>query len=183
MGSVLALDIAGSMTGWAMASVDAKPAPLPLEGQTSPMPECGRRGFAGGAGGDMGLQFFLFDDWLRKKIDDNRVQVLVFEAPLNMKMSRGINAARLQLGLAAICELVAKKRRVEHVFELHVSTIKKHAGSGRFKKADMLAAARARWGDAVKDHNVADALFTLDYALLTIQRWRDEGKWTLEDAA
>lgn len=78
----------------------------------------------------------------------------------NMKAAHAYGAYQ------GIVQMFADLHRLE-VYPVAVGTLKKHAtGSGRASKAEMLAAAQAKWGEVVKNHDQADALHVLDWCMV-----------------
>lgn len=91
----------------------------------------------------------------------------VHEAPIIVGGGQGgrtlVRGQAIQRELHGVLKLVALWHEIP-LTPYAVATIKKHAGSGRYKKEQMIRSAVQRFG-AVSDDNEADALWLLDCAL------------------
>lgn len=165
-GSILALDLAET-TGWAIASPGAIAAwPLasgallknagPMEGVL-----CGSQKLSA-IKGRHGIIYVSCFRWLQDMIKVYAPSLIVVEAPIPQHKSQ--ESARRALGLSAIVDMIAEAKNI-NILEAHVSTVRKHfAGSGHAKKDEVLDLCRSR-GWKPKDHNAADALAVLDFAI------------------
>lgn len=166
-GGILALDLSKSGTGWAYghpAVLRSRSAiELAIAHGDRAVPLSGSKPM-GTAADSMGRVFCAFSDWLADSITTFSPGVLVFEAPLPGGRQSSINAGRLLIGLASVAELIAERRGLR-VYEVAVSTVRKHfCGDGRATKDDVMAECRRRAWEPV-DHNAGDALAALDYSI------------------
>lgn len=93
------------------------------------------------------------------------VRLVVIEAP----NSRNWAASCVAYGLRAIALLECHRNTIDAV-EVSPAEAKKAAtGKGNAKKHEVLAAARARWGDGVATEDEADALWALAFALENVE--------------
>lgn len=171
-GGILALDIARQL-GWAAATVDACRAwprtQLEVRGHDWSGVRSGSVALAQPAA-THGRLYAAFADWLGDAITVHAPNIVVFEAPLP-RQSKGAEAARRSLGLAAIADLVCYRREVQCFEEANNTVKKSFAGSGRAEKGDILRACQARGWDP-KDDNEADALALLDHSILLLRERR-----------
>lgn len=108
-------------------------------------------------GGEIGPFADAFGQWLRSKIESEKPELIVFEAPILTSGLTAIATARKLMGLAYHTELIAFDHQLR-VRESNLMTVKKFfAGSGKATKQDMVAAAR-RHGWDVDNDDEADAL-------------------------
>ena len=148
--TLLALDL-GTTTGWALRSRDG----LITSGVVSFRP--GR--FDGG-----GMRYLRFTNWLTE-LDrlSGPIAAIWFE---EVRRHAATDAAHVYGGLLATLTAWAELRGVPYE-GVPVGTIKRHAtGKGNASKDSMIAAARAR-GFSPVDHNEADAIAILFWALET----------------
>lgn len=146
--TLLALDLA-TTTGYAIT---------PLESGTWDL--------APRRGDSPGMRFILLQQKLNVvKAAHPDLKLIVYEAPHH----RGGHPTEVLLGLVSHVQSWCAQNCVEHT-AVHTMTLKKHAGSGKFTKPEMVAAARARWANiTIRDDNHADALWLLDYAKVNLQ--------------
>lgn len=115
--------------------------------------------------GVYGATYAALADWLADMITTAQPAAVFFEAPIPRGDHAGMSAARMMLGFAAIVELVCYRRDIK-CRETHIQTVRKHfCGSGIAKKDEVMAECRRRGWEPV-DHNAADALAVLDFAVL-----------------
>jgi hypothetical protein len=148
--TTLALDL-GTSTGWAIRGHDG----LITSGTVSLRP--GR--FDGG-----GMRYLRFTNWLTE-IDrlSGPVAAIWFE---EVRRHAGTDASHIYGGLMATLTAWAELRGIPYE-GVPVGTIKRHAaGKGNADKAAMIAAVRAR-GFSPADHNEADAIAILLWAIET----------------
>jgi hypothetical protein len=148
--TTLALDL-GTSTGWAIRGHDG----LITSGTVSLRP--GR--FDGG-----GMRYLRFTNWLTE-IDrlSRPVAAIWFE---EVRRHAGTDASHIYGGLMATLTAWAELRGIPYE-GVPVGTIKRHAaGKGNADKAAMIAAVRAR-GFSPADHNEADAIAILLWAIET----------------
>ena len=148
--TILALDL-GTTTGWAIRGFDG----LITSGTASFRP--GR--YDGG-----GMRYLRFTNWLTE-IDrlSGPIASIWFE---EVRRHAATDAAHVYGGLMASLTSWAELRGVPYA-GVPVGTIKKHAtGKGNAPKAAMIAAARER-GFSPADHNEADAIAILLWAIET----------------
>ncbi len=140
---ILALDLA-TKTGWAHS-----------------LGCSGVQDFAPRRGDSPGMRWITFRAWLNRVLDDVPTNVIAYEQAHH----RGGAATHVAHSLISAVETIAAERKIE-LTSRHTASIKKHAlGKGRGDKDQMMAAARAKWGDdAIIDDNQADALWLLDLA-------------------
>lgn len=142
--TILALDL-GTTTGWALRRPDG----VILSGTASFKP--GR--FEGG-----GMRFLRFSQWLDSL---DRPSEIYFE---EVRRHAGTDAAHCYGGFLAHLTAWCEARKIPYS-GIPVGTIKAHAtGKGNASKEAMIAAARAK-GFATADHDEADALAILGYAV------------------
>lgn len=165
-GGILALDLSKSGTGWAYghpAVLRSRTAiEVAIEGErVTPLSGTQRMGVAADS---MGAVFDRFSNWLADTVTTFGPTALVFEAPPPRMDKAGINAGRLLIGLASVTEMIGERRGLR-VYEVASNTVRKHfCGDGRAQKDDVVAECRRRGWEPV-DHNAADALALLDYAV------------------
>ncbi|MDO8055976.1 MAG: hypothetical protein Q6361_03880 [Candidatus Hermodarchaeota archaeon] len=107
--------------------------------------------------------------------DKNPIEIVVYE---EIAAHKGTAAAHIYGGLIATLQLWCNRHQIKYT-GVPVGTIKKHAtGKGNAGKQAMIDAANKRFtflqeplGE--KDHDIADALWLLDYA---IQEYGKDGK-------
>jgi Holliday junction resolvasome RuvABC endonuclease subunit len=165
--AILALDL-GTATGWAL---------LDREGRLA----SGVQRFDLERGESPGMRFLRFRRWLKELLVRTRVEgiqvglgvtgerlraeptvdVLAYERPHH----RGGAATQLCLGFQTVLLEEAALLGLE-TLPVHTARVKKVAtGKGNAEKAQVLAAARARFREQeVQDDNQADALFVLAWA-------------------
>lgn len=161
-GGILALDLSKAGTGWAyghpavMRSQTAIEVAISGE-RATPLSGTQRMGTAADS---IGSVLCRFDDWLADSITTFSPTVLVMEAPL----IRSDRSARLLISLAASVDRIGERRGLR-TFEVASSTVRKHfCGHGNADKDVVTAECRRRGWEPV-DHNAADALALLDYAV------------------
>lgn len=139
--TILALDL-GTRTGWAMTNGLS-----------------GVQDFTPRRGDSPGMRWLEFRAWLNRLLDASPVALVAYEQAHH----RGGAATHCAHALIGQLEAVVAERGIE-VTSRHTASIKKHAtGSGKTKKPEMFAAARAKWNDrTVIDDNESDALWLLD---------------------
>lgn len=170
MPGVLALDLSTRGCGWAVAHRDALVS-APLIQMPCPVHGVWKLRVEGWPLDAHGKVYARLERKMLEQITMDDVTAIVMEAPLPAGASMGPNAARLQLGLAAVVDLIAEREGL-NVWEIHNATLKKFAtGSGNADKAMMLDAAAQKWRPAPTDHNAADALHLLDFALHRLDQW------------
>ncbi len=139
--NLLALDLS-SHTGWAIGPVGERPRYGTLN-----LPS---------TGDEIGRFADAFDIWLSDMITMYKPSHCAFESSF-IPPTTTLMTVRKLVGLTVITELVCCRRDVI-CNEVNNATIKKFwAGTGRAKKPEMIAAARA-YGFPVGDDNQADAL-------------------------
>lgn len=107
-----------------------------------------------------GQRFIKFTNRLDHAIKEYHIDLVVFEEVRN---HFGVDAAHMYGGYLSILQLICLGAKIEYK-GIPVGTIKKHAGKGNFKKADMIIAANRFYpGVNVTDDNHADALCLLHY--------------------
>ena len=125
--------------------------------------------------GEFGVRY---SEWLRAKLADIQPDDVVFEAPIlprpskkKPKASISIGTLRRLYGLVFVTEAVCREAGVAegHIWEANQSTVVKHftghaGGKREERKARTIAACRELGWDP-EDHNEADALAILSYAL------------------
>lgn len=166
-GGILALDPA-TRTGWAFATreaVDAWPA--------STAPLIGTKSAPGCVGVEYGTMSLIgpiprrYFNALGALIDAHEPRVLATERPF--VSPRLLGNVEVLFGLLAITRLVANLRELP-LLEASPRAIKLHAtGDSRAKKPAMMAWAQSR-GFEPHDHNAADALALLDWAVCAMRR-------------
>lgn len=146
--NILALDL-GNKTGWALRRRD---------GGTL----YGTRDFTPRKGWEPGQRWECFCAWLAEAIATQQVCQIAYERVVFGHSSA--QSADVYGGFKAMVERLAARYRVV-LASVAVPTVKKHwTGSGRAKKEDMMAQAKAR-GFRPDSHNAADALAILDWAV------------------
>jgi crossover junction endodeoxyribonuclease RuvC len=109
-----------------------------------------------------GMRFLRFREWLNTELRVWGPDLVVFERPERFKSGA---AAEVCLGLTTRVQEVAAELGIDHT-PVGPSTLKKWAtGNGNAQKAEMIAAARRRFGCEVEDDNEADALLILGWSL------------------
>ena len=144
--AILALDL-GTKTGWAVQSIGKA---------VSGVQDFSPRRFDGG-----GMRFLRFQRWLAE-IHENvgGITEIYFE---EVRFNRGASG-HVYDGLQAILKAWCEEKTIPYQ-GVPVQTIKKHAtGKGNANKEAMVAAIEAT-GRQVQDHNEADALWLLSYAV------------------
>ena len=145
--SLLALDL-GATTGWAVH--------LPGVGITSGIAEFKNSRFEGG-----GMPFLKFHRWISSIHKAHPVGEIVFE---EVRRHAGTTAAHAYGGFLACLTAWAEVKGVPYL-GVPVGTIKRHAtGKGNAGKEAVIAAMCAK-GHEVSDHNQADALAIIHWAL------------------
>jgi crossover junction endodeoxyribonuclease RuvC len=146
---ILALDLA-TATGWALR--DAR-------GQLT----SGVQSFALRSGESSGMRLLRFRRWLREVVALGEVRLVAYEQPVIHRQRRQLNrSVAHNLEGVLLAELEGHADYVSPT----PAAIKKHAtGRGNASKDDMVAAAQTRWQREVADHNEADALCVLAWAL------------------
>ncbi len=144
--NILSLDMA-TKTGWASN----------IDGQRSGVTE-----FALKRGESVGMRFLRCRAWLNEmwKLLEGHIEVIAFEQAHH----RGGAATACCVGLVTEALAFAAEHSIE-TMPVHTATLKKFAtGNGRASKEDMVKAAIQRGWNPV-DHNEADAILLLEYAL------------------
>lgn len=166
MSGILALDLARKC-GFAWAPTEtllAWPA-TPLEWHSSGPPAGIFSGVHKLPDGSGGRVFRAYDHWLSDAITDWQPDLIVIEGPGGFVRQAYPAHLRFSLGLVAHTERVGWVREVR-VREVPPASVKKRwTGSGKAKKPQMVAEARARGFEPIDD-NHADALAILDYAAI-----------------
>jgi hypothetical protein len=149
---LLALDL-GSSTGWALRGADGVIA--------SGVQEFSPNRFEGG-----GMAFLRFNHWLSELNEAaGPIAAVFFE---EVRAHRGTLAAQIHGGFLAHLTAWAEFREVPYE-GVPVGTIKRSAtGKGNAGKEEVIAAVR-RLGFAPADHNEADALALLQWAIATLR--------------
>lgn len=160
---ILTLDLA-TQTGWCVGTPGGNAPPCL---GTIRMPKTGP---------EIGPFLDFFDHWISRMIEDEAPDVIVFEAPYlpGNRSQVSLHTTRKLQGLASHLELVCFRARVA-VYELQHSTVKKALGSGKFDKAQMMAAAR-RAGMDPQTEDEADA-FGIWIAALRKLCPEHQGEW------
>ena len=155
-GGVLALDLA-TRAGWALW----KPG------------EPVRHGIWAGpqTGDDVGRFIMAFEDWLQPFLAAEQPSWVVFEAPILTAGKTTPATARKLMSIAAVCEVVCRRGGVMYR-QANNKAVRKHfIGHGNLRsdesKRRTLEVCRAK-GWAPRDHNAADALALLDYAVTVL---------------
>lgn len=146
--AILALDL-GTKTGWAVLSIGKA-----VSGVQDFSP---RHRNDGG-----GMRYLAFQRWLTVVHQDvGGIKEIYFE---EVRRHRGTDAAHVYGGFMAFLTAWCDERNIPYQ-GVPVGTIKKHAtGKGNANKEAMVAAIEAK-GRQVQDHNEADALWLLSYAV------------------
>lgn len=150
--SILALDCA-TLTGWAVGR---------LNGDGWKLVESGIVSFDTRRGESPGLRFMRFRSWL--------VEMWRIAGPFDLAIfeqahHRGGAATELCVGMTTRVSEFAAEHGIEHA-SVHTGTLKKAiAGSGAADKPTMIRRAIEIWGKHPTDHNEADALCLLRYAI------------------
>lgn len=146
---ILALDLA-TATGWALR--DARG-----------VVTSGVMTFSLRRGESSGMRLLRFRRWLREMLGDGKVLLVAYEQPVIHRKRRQLNAS-VAHNLEGVL-LPELEGRVDYVSPTPAE-VKKHAtGKGNAAKAQMIEAARERWGVEVQDDNEADALCVLAWTL------------------
>ena len=147
---VLALDVA-SCTGWATNC---------LGGHV----EAGTQEFGLRRGESAGMRYRRFRLWLQEQFAELQPEVVAYEAPV--AHHSGAHAAELAYALISRVQEECETAALDCV-GLAPSALKRYAtGKGVAEKGAMVEAARERFPSlAVEDHNAADALLLLAWAL------------------
>lgn len=153
--NVLALDLA-TRTGWALFENGAE--------------ESGHETFDVRRGESPGMRFVRFnrwlDDFLLRPVGEDlraRVDLIVYEQTL--PSAPGALAREIETGFATRVQEFCARYDIEHQAPLYPAQLKKWTtGHGNAKKPAMLEAVARRWR-RVDDHNEADAIALLHYAL------------------
>ena len=147
---VLALDL-GTKTGWAIKSIGKA---------VSGVQDFTPRRFDGG-----GMRFLQFQRWLALIHQDvGGITEIYFE---EVRFNRGASG-HVYDGLQGILKAWCEEQKIPYK-GVPVGTIKKHAtGNGHASKDDMIDAINAK-GRQVQDHNEADALWLLSYAVKVLK--------------
>lgn len=104
---------------------------------------------------EIGAFLSEFELWLASVLTDAEPEIVIFESPAPAGFN-SLASIRKTLGLAGLTEMVCFRRNIE-VREVAPATVKKAlTGSGRAKKPEMMAAARA-FGIDPQFHDEADA--------------------------
>ena len=145
--NILALDL-GTKTGWAR-SIDGT------------LLESDVESFAPGRHESQGMRMIRFEQWLSVMLIS--VDLVVYEA---VGFAKTTHAAHVYGGFLAFLQAACIKRQVEYV-GVHVTALKRFAtGRGNAGKPAMVEAAnRFEPGSQITDHNRADAICLLQYAL------------------
>jgi crossover junction endodeoxyribonuclease RuvC len=153
MPGILGLDLA-TVTGWALA----RPGHRHLSGVHRIAPP------------NTAIGYFLlaFEEWLIGQIEVLQPNAVVFEAPILTGGETSIETARKLMCLAGFTEATAIRKKIPIVKEVNNQQLKVFwAGTGRASKEQMVEAARARGYD-VSNHNEADALAIVDFAIVKL---------------
>ena len=151
---ILAID-PGTRTGWAWLDTDGGG------------PEHGTVAFALERGESAGMRFLKFRAWLHGAMAEGKPDLVIYERAHH----RGGAATEVCVGMTTRIQEEAERMGAEYV-AVHTASLKKHAtGSGRAGKAEMISAARERWGVEPIDDNEADALCLLAFA---VEKWKEE---------
>lgn len=111
---------------------------------------------------DLGRVFSGFAGELESAIAVHSPDLIIMEAPLPPQAQTAAISARLQFGLAAICEMIASERGVRCEEEAAHVVRKLVFGRARVEKETVVQWCREQgWQPA--DHNDADALALLRY--------------------
>ena len=112
-----------------------------------------------------GMRFRRLRRFLRQVIGADVEHPCVEVVAYEQAHHRGGHATATAIGLVTVVLEECARYDIDHS-GVHTATLKKHAtGSGRSGKPAMIAAACKRWGVEVTDHNEADALCVLAWAL------------------
>jgi len=144
--NILSLDMA-TKTGWASN----------IHGRRSGVVE-----FALKRGESVGMRFLRCRAWLKEmwKLLEGHIEVIAFEQAHH----RGGAATACCVGLVTEALAFAAEHSIE-TMPIHTASLKKFAtGNGRASKDEMVQAARQRGWNPV-DHNEADAILLLEFAL------------------
>lgn len=148
MNTILSLDL-GTTTGWAISTRDGS--------ITSSTESFKPHRFEGG-----GMRFLRFKRWLTEvKASVDGLDAVYFE---EVRRHAGVDAAHAYGGFMAHLAAWCEHHNIPYQ-GVPVATIKKHTtGKGNADKQAMMAAVRAR-GFAPNDHNEADAIALLLWAI------------------
>jgi len=114
-------------------------------------------------GESSGMRLLRFRRWLREVLGGGEVMLVAYEQPVIHRKRRQLNAS-VAHNLEGVL-LPEIEGRIDYVSPTPAE-VKKHAtGKGNASKAQMIEAARERWGVDVRDDNEADALCVLAWAL------------------
>ncbi len=153
---VAAFDIA-TATGWCVGDITTPD--LPALGMCV-MPQTHE---------DIGPFLDYWDRWLAMQIEHWKVDRVIFEAPFIDAKRINSTTSRKLMSLCSHLELVCHRREIP-IEEVAISTARVAVGSGRFKKPDVMAAARrcgmrpasfdesdawAVWLSCLKEHSPA----------------------------
>lgn len=166
-GGILALDPA-TRTGWAWASLDAITTWSFMAAAGLPFPPRPVADLAikHGSVSFVGAAHANFWRWLNKKLDEYEPGVVAIERPF---VGRHFGNVEVLFGLQAIARLACDLRGVA-IVGTSPQAIKAHVtGTKKASKDMMVSWARAR-GFKAADHNAADALALLDWAVCAIRR-------------
>ena len=109
-----------------------------------------------------GMRWLRMRGYLQEVHATLAICLVVYEA---VRRHQGTDAAHVYGAIIGVIQEFCENMGVPYR-GLDVGAIKKHAtGKGNANKEKMLAAARAKWGDQVTDHNEADALWIADLAM------------------
>ncbi len=146
---ILALDLA-TATGWALRD-------------TRGVVTSGVMTFSLRRGESSGMRLLRFRRWLREMLGADLVRLVAYEQPIIHRKRRQLNAS-VAHNLEGVL-LPELEGRIDYVSPTPAE-VKKHAtGKGNAAKAQMIEAARERWGVEVQDDNEADALCVLAWTL------------------
>jgi Holliday junction resolvasome RuvABC endonuclease subunit len=124
---------------------------------------------------EYGPLFDEFAQWMDRMLDKFDPRYVVFEGP-GAGGFKQMASQRIVVGMAAVCEMVAWKRRVPVISEYAPSSIKKHAtGNGRSPAAEVKKAAEAA-GFQCEGADEAVALWCGDKMVCEILRMARAGR-------
>ncbi len=113
------------------------------------------------------MRYIRFRRWLADV--GARTELIVYEQTIPVKKKfAGASSRELAAGFATRVQEFCAERGIEHT-AVYPSVLKKFAtGKGNADKLAMLEAVRRRWNPDVVNHNEADAIAALEYALAEI---------------
>jgi Holliday junction resolvasome RuvABC endonuclease subunit len=126
--------------------------------------ESGAKTFDVKRGESPGMRYLHFERWLEDI--GARAEIVVYEQVIPVE-GAGVMAREIAYGFATRVQGYCARRGIDHS-AVYPSTLKKWTtGKGNAKKTEMLEAVARRWL-RVDDHNEADAVALLHYALVEV---------------